>query len=127
MLFIKSTTFPPYDPWFTGGYINYYYYGFVLVGVLIKWLGVIPSIAYNFVLPTLFSFTAAGAFSIGWNLVSSLNPVEQPTDADKTKFVSKPMLAGLAAAVGMLILGNLGTIRMIWHALQRIAASRRKH
>ena len=119
---IKSTTFPPYDPWFTGGYINYYYYGFVIVGVLIKWLGVIPSIAYNFVLPTLFSFTAAGAFSIGWNLLSSSDRVEQSIDADKTKFVSKPMLAGLAAAVGMLILGNLGTIRMIWYALQRIAA-----
>jgi 4-amino-4-deoxy-L-arabinose transferase-like glycosyltransferase len=48
---LKSTTFPPYDPWFAGGYINYYYYGFVLVAVPVKWLGIVPSIAYNIILP----------------------------------------------------------------------------
>ena len=120
---IKSTTFPPYDPWFTGGYINYYYYGFVIVGVLIKWLGVVPSIAYNFVLPTLFSLTAAGAFSIGWNLISSLKPVEQDdlTGGGAGRFPIS-LWGGLSAAMAVLILGNLGTVRMIWHALQRIAA-----
>ncbi len=52
---LKSTSFPPYDPWFAGGYINYYYYGFVLVGTPVKLLGIVPSIAYNFILPTLFA------------------------------------------------------------------------
>ncbi len=66
---IKSTTFPPYDPWFAGGYINYYYYGFVLVSTPVKLLGIVPSIAYNFILPTLFAIVATSAFSIGWNLV----------------------------------------------------------
>ncbi len=67
---IKSTSFPPYDPWFAGGYINYYYYGFVLVGTPIKLLGIVPSIAYNFVLPTLFAIVGICAFSIGWNLIT---------------------------------------------------------
>ena len=66
---LKSTTFPPYDPWFAGGYINYYYYGFVLVGTPVKLLGIVPSIAYNFILPTLFAIVATSAFSIGWNLL----------------------------------------------------------
>jgi YYY domain-containing protein len=65
---LKSTTFPPYDPWFAGGYLNYYYYGFVLVGVLVKWLGIVPAIAYNLILPTLFSMIALGAFSVAWNI-----------------------------------------------------------
>ncbi len=68
---LKSTTFPPYDPWFAGGYINYYYYGFVIVGVPVKWLGIEPAIAYNLILPTLFALLAAGAFSTGWNLFSA--------------------------------------------------------
>ncbi len=66
---IKSTTFPPYDPWFAGGYINYYYYGYMIVGVLVKFLGIVPSIAYNLILPTLFAMIAMGAFSVGWNLL----------------------------------------------------------
>ena len=66
---LKSTTFPPYDPWFAGGYINYYYYGFVMVGVPVKWLGIVPAIAYNLILPTLFALLALGAFSMGWNLL----------------------------------------------------------
>ena len=65
---LKSTSFPPYDPWYAGGYLNYYYYGYVLVGVLVKWLGIVPAVAYNLILPTLFSTHRAGS------LLGSLEP-----------------------------------------------------
>lgn len=68
---LKSTTFPPYDPWFAGGYLNYYYYGFMVVGVLVKWLGIVPAIAYNLIIPTVFAMIAMGAFSLGWNLLKT--------------------------------------------------------
>ncbi|MFC1995984.1 DUF2298 domain-containing protein [Chloroflexota bacterium] len=74
---LKSTSFPPYDPWFAGGYVNYYYYGFVIVGVLVKFLGIVPSIAYNLILPTLFSMIAMGAFSIAWNLIWRANRFDE--------------------------------------------------
>jgi len=69
---LKSTTFPPYNPWFAGAYINYYYYGFVIVGVPIKLLGIVPSVAYNIILPIWYSLLILGGFSVGWNLYLGL-------------------------------------------------------
>lgn len=124
---IKSTTFPPYDPWFAGGYINYYYYGFVIVGMLVKLLGVEPSITYNLILPTLFSLLAIGMFSIVWNICSSTKPKvmessEQAEQIEKPTNSWMPYVFGLAGAAGLVLLGNLGTVRMIWQGLQRLAA-----
>jgi YYY domain-containing protein len=36
----RSTEFPPYDPWYADGIINYYYYGWHLVASLIRLSGV---------------------------------------------------------------------------------------
>jgi YYY domain-containing protein len=125
---LKSTSFPPYDPWFAGGYINYYYYGFVMVGVLVKWMGIVPAIAYNIILPALFSMLAMAAFSFGWNVVSGRRHARDDTQEDaeaETTYLGlprTPFLAGIFSAVGLLILGNLGTVRMIWHGIQRLAA-----
>jgi YYY domain-containing protein len=116
---IKSTTFPPYDPWFAGGYINYYYYGFVLVGTPVKLLGIVPSIAYNFILPTLFAIVATSAFSVGWNLVERGKIKEERLSSF---LFHPPFIAGTAAALLMTVLGNLGTIQMVFQALARLAA-----
>jgi len=115
---VKSTIFPPYDPWYSGGYINYYYYGFVIAGVLVKWLGIEPAIAYNLILPTLFAFTGIGAYSIGWNLFARLKPDENHTRSTE----KRSNQAGLAAMLAVLIAGNLGTLRMFSQGFQRLAA-----
>lgn len=114
---IKSTTFPPYDPWYSGGYINYYYYGFVIVGVLVKWLGIIPSIAYNLILPTLFSLLAIGAYTIIYNLVVASRAEKAEPDSGPS-----PYWFAVAAAIGLTVLGNFGTVTMIWNGLQQMAA-----
>jgi YYY domain-containing protein len=113
---LKSSTFPPYDPWFAGGYINYYYYGFVVVGVPVKLLGIVPSIAYNLILPQLFSLLALGGFSVAWNILVA---TRRESQADKPYW---PYGAGVAAASFLVILGNLGTLRMIWHGLMKLSA-----
>ncbi|HEY9086798.1 MAG TPA: DUF2298 domain-containing protein, partial [Anaerolineaceae bacterium] len=122
---IKSTTFPPYDPWFGGGYINYYYFGFVISGVMVKWLGIVPAVAYNLILPTFFAFLAMGAFSFGWNVYVSWRAsraLDGDAAGEQPAMPLRPLYAGLTAAVGLLILGNLGTVRMIWHGMMRLAA-----
>jgi YYY domain-containing protein len=82
---IKSTVFPPYDPWFAGGYLNYYYYGFMVASVMVKWLGIVPSIAYNILLPTWFAMTGLGAFSVAWNLVSAVESRRSKVEGEQVE------------------------------------------
>lgn len=113
---LKSTTFPAYDPWFAGGYINYYYYGFVLVGALVKLLGIVPAVAYNLILPSLFAMLALGAYSLSWNLWTAWKTREGRASRIAPEFV------GLAAAIGVLILGNLGSLDMLLVAFAKLGA-----
>ena len=115
---LKSTTFPPYDPWFAGGYLNYYYYGFVVAGVPVKWLGIVPAVAYNLILPTFFSLVGLGAYSVAWNLISA----GRTAPAEGEEQPAPPFLVGLAGPVLLAIVGNLGSLRMIWHGVMRLAA-----
>ncbi len=100
---IKSPFFPPYNPWFAGGYINYYYFGFVLTGTLVKLTGIIPSVAYNLSIPTLFAMTGAGSFCVVLAL----------SNKDKKKKNIKEICVAIAGAVFVCIAGNLGEIKII--------------
>jgi YYY domain-containing protein len=117
---LKSTSFPPYDPWFAGGYINYYYYGFVLVGTPVKLLGIVPTVAYNFILPTLFAIVGICAFSLGWNLLARAKG--QGTGVEPLSLDPSPLIAGLAASALTLFLGNLGTVQLIFQRFEQIGA-----
>jgi YYY domain-containing protein len=112
---MKSTTFPPYDPWFAGGYINYYYYGFVYVGSITQLLGIVPAVAYNLILPMLASFTGLGAFCIAHNLVAS-SGLRLPV---ATKLNERALLAGIVAAGFAVLLGNLAQVGVLADAWYR--------
>ncbi|MCP4361105.1 MAG: hypothetical protein GY796_24115, partial [Chloroflexi bacterium] len=125
---LKSTTFPPYDPWFAGGYINYYYYGFVFVGVLAKLLGIVPTLAYNLILPMLFSFTGMGAFSVAYDLVAHQEirdwRLKIRERASNLQFpISNPhkkaIIAGIIAAILAVLLGNLAEVGVVTNAWYR--------
>lgn len=126
---LKSTTFPPYDPWFAGGYLNYYYYGFVFVGVLPKLLGIMPTLAYNLILPMLFSFTGMGAFALAYDLVSYHDKVTRWHGDRVTSphlvtlsprhLVTPSLAAGLIAAALAVLLGNLAQVGVMTNAWYR--------
>jgi YYY domain-containing protein len=122
---IKSTNFPPFDPWFAGGYINYYYYGFVIVGMPIKLLGIIPSVAYNLILPLWYSLLILGAFSVGWNLYLGIPRPRalRVREGEGRRILGIAFGVGLVTAIILAVLGNLGTIRLISTGFYRLAAT----
>ncbi len=119
---MRSTVFPPYDPWHAGGYINYYYFGFVFVGTLAKLLRVVPAVAYNLALPMLFSMTGLGVFSIAWGLVERVETEFLERNSVSKGFMqvirSRAAGAGFIAVALALLLGNLAQVTVIgnaWH------------
>src|SRR2546421_1823273 len=70
---LRSSYMPPLDPWFAGGYINYYYYGYIIIGALIKLTGILPTTAFNLATPTLFALAFSGAIIIVYSLTRSLS------------------------------------------------------
>ncbi len=120
---LKSTTFPPYDPWFAGGYINYYYFGLMIVSVPVKLLGIIPATAYNIILPLLFSCVLTAAFSLGWNIYHEIQKSSVEDNEKKRKrFWSGATWSGLTTTFLLLIAGNLGTIRLMVQSMQRLGS-----
>lgn len=113
---IKSTEFPPYDPWMSGGILNYYYYGYVLVAMAAKMLGVVPSVAYNLSLPSWFAMTGLGAFSMAYNLAA----------IGKERGKSRQRLAyfaGVCALLLMVLLGNLFQVGVLWNRLAELGGA----
>ncbi len=108
---VKSSVFPPYDPWYAGGYLNYYYYGQIIVATLIKLTGIVPWVAYNLAIPLLAALTAMGAFCVVYNLTAN-------EGEDRQAWWKRPMTWALFAALLTAVLGNLGEIGVWLKALR---------
>ncbi len=113
---VKSVYMPPYDPWFAGGYLNYYYWGQFLVGALIHLTGIAPEIAVNLAIPTFFAMTLGLSYSVVYCLADF--------SARRGGVVAlSPVWAGIAGAAFVAVLGNLdGAIQVAssaWDAIAR--------
>lgn len=101
----RSATFPPYDPWYAGGFINYYYYGFYLFALLWKLCGVPAEIGFQLGIATIGATLVSGMFSLASTLT---------TDFLSTKRFVWAITGGLIGVVLYSIIGNLdATIQVL--------------
>ena len=108
---LRSPWMPPADPFFSGGYINYYYHGMFIVGTLIKLIGVDPAIGFNLAIPLLYALTFTAGASVVYNVVAW----SQRRRGSQNRVSRSGMAFGVLGGVLMLAIGNMAAF---WQAFQ---------
>lgn len=98
-----STEFPPYDPWFADGVINYYYYGWHLVASLIRLSGI--GITHGFQL----GVATAGAMLV----VQAVAFAGLLSRSRRGWIMAGVPLSGLVVAFFVVFAGNFDALRQI--------------
>ncbi|MEJ7838133.1 MAG: DUF2298 domain-containing protein, partial [Thermomicrobiales bacterium] len=105
---IKSPWFPPFDPWFSDGVLHYYYWGFVPWAAMSKLTGIVPEVAYNLAIPSLFALLLLLVWNVSAILISRIRAhVADPARAPGA------LLLALLAPLFVGVLGNLAMARSI--------------
>jgi YYY domain-containing protein len=105
---LRSQRFPPVDPWLSGSSISYYYLGYLLIAVLTELSGVVPSVAFNLAIATLFALTITGAFAVAHALVDGLRRTRAVAAGESFESLARwpSWLAGGLGAGFVALLGN---------------------
>ena len=102
---LRSTHFPPEDPWLAGHSISYYYFGHFMMASLAKLTAIPSNISYNLSISLIPALMGAGAFSLVYNLIRLSGARVKPA-----------ILFALAAPVFIAIIGNLEGVLELVHA-----------
>lgn len=87
---MRTSSFPPADPWFAAGPLDFYYYfGYLSVGVPGKLFSVEPSMLFNLAIALTFALSFNLLFGFGYNLTNG-----------KIRY-------GILTALSVILLGNL--------------------
>ena len=129
----RSSALPPYDPWFAGGYLNYYYWGYFILSIPTRLTGIPPVTAFNLAVPTLFALTATGAGALAYYFVKAADGVRgevsppDPPNRPMGRVVPWCRIArrlprgaavmGLVSAVMVAVAGNLDGMVQLFHIL----------
>ncbi|MBI2935279.1 MAG: hypothetical protein HYY31_00480, partial [Chloroflexi bacterium] len=67
----SATFFPPEDPWLRGYGISYYYFAYVIMGLLTKLTGIPSQVTYNLSLSLVAAMASAGVFGLVVSVVGA--------------------------------------------------------
>ncbi|HEY4694237.1 MAG TPA: DUF2298 domain-containing protein [Bellilinea sp.] len=107
---LRSPGFPPNDPWLSGYAISYYYFGYVMVAMLVHVTGTATSVAFNLAIAMWFALTAVSAYGIVYNLLARTG---------SPNYEAQPRLAAgwaLLAPLFILIVSNMSGLLDVMHA-----------
>ena len=82
---LGSRFFPPQDPWLSGYAISYYYFGYIMLGLLIRLTGVDPAVGFNLGVALWYALVMMGAFGIVYELVMLGRRDRRPTTDDRRR------------------------------------------
>ena len=97
----RSPSFPPNDPWLSNYAISYYYFGYLLVSMIMRVCDTVSGVAFNLAISAWFGLVAVASSGILFNLMFFRR--EQPADK---KSISKLLLKSLLAPLMILIVSN---------------------
>ena len=110
---IKSSKFPPNDPWLSGYAISYYYFGYVIVAMIAKIFNTTGSVAFNLGISFSFALTSVSVYGLVYNLIILR---EKWKRAINFKKIQKILLLCLLAPIILLIVSNAEGLLEIMHA-----------
>jgi len=111
---LRSLWFPPYDPWFAGGSLHYYYFGYVPWATVSRLTGIVPEVAFNLAFPALYALLLLNVWIAAAALITrmrSRNLVDTTSEISGTRW--SPILLALGAPVFVGFLGNLDFVRRL--------------
>jgi YYY domain-containing protein len=141
---VRSTTLPPFDPWFAGGYLNYYYWGYFVISSVIRVTGILPTTAFNLAVPLFFALTVTGSYTLVYNLTEGVrqrrsnrpivdHPIALPgigslpelahgaARSQWRHWIWSPVGAGLIAGLFTAVVGNLdGLVQLVQNSWHRV-------
>lgn len=98
---MRTRTLPPYDSWMSGGMLNYYYGGYLMLSLPGRLLRTSPTVVTNLAIALFASCAAGAAFTAGSAVASN------GRRAASTASMATARWAGLSAAGFLLVLPNM--------------------
>lgn len=115
---LASPRFPPQDPWLSGYAISYYYFGYVLIAMLIRLTGVLSGVGYNLTSALWFGLTAAASFGLVFDLVAFWKRGKEQASRTIFSEASKTLArwAGILGSLFVLVVSNIEGLLEVLHS-----------
>ena len=97
----RSPSFPPNDPWLSNYAISYYYFGYLLVSMIMRLCGTVSGVVFNLAISAWFALVTVSSSGILFNLLFFRR--DQPSDK---KILTRLLLISLLAPLFILVVSN---------------------